>query len=65
MDADGNFAFTDIPVGKYYLTIQIATSSWSRMIVTSTSTSRLGEEFEVYPGTETQLGRIMYSQESE
>jgi hypothetical protein len=65
MDSEGNFAFTDIPVGKYYLTIQIATSSWSRMIVTSTSTSRLGEVFEVYPGTETRFGEIMYSPESE
>jgi len=64
MDADGGFLFTDIPVGKYYLMIQIDSSTWSRMVITSAYTSRLDREFEVYPGTETQLGKIMHLQES-
>ena len=64
MDADGGFLFTDIPVGKYYLMIQIDSSTWSKMVITSAYTSRLDREFEVYPGTETQLGKIMHLQES-
>ena len=42
--ADGNFLFTDIPVGKYYLMIQEDEDTW-----------RLGFIFEVNPGEITQL----------
>ena len=42
--ADGNFVFTDIPVGKYYLMIQEDEDTW-----------RLGFIFEVNPGEITQL----------
>jgi hypothetical protein len=64
MDADGNFLFTDVPVGKYYLMIEVSPSSWSRMKDASSPSLGRGTEFEVYPGTETQLGEIMYSSES-
>lgn len=64
MDAEGNFLFTNIPVGRYYLMIQISSSTWSRMIDPSSPPSSLGAEFEVKPGAETQLGEITPSPES-
>jgi hypothetical protein len=47
VEADGKFMFTDIPVGKYYLMIQVSSTSWSNM-----------GEFEVKPGTVTEFGEI-------
>ena len=47
IQADGNFEFTDVPVGKYYLMIQAPSNSW-----------RGTGLFEVKPGTRTELGGI-------
>ena len=44
VDADGNFEFTDIPVGKYYIMIQEDEDTWY-----------VGYKFEVNPGAITQL----------
>jgi hypothetical protein len=52
VDADGNFLFTDIPVGRYYLMNPNLSSAPSDKNV----------EFEVKPGEETQLGEITPSQ---
>jgi hypothetical protein len=49
VDADGNFVFKDIPVGKYYLMIQVSSSSWRGM-----------EEFEVNTGARTEFGEIVF-----
>jgi hypothetical protein len=59
MDADGNFLFTNIPVGRYYLAIQRSSDSWGIMAAASSPNS-IGLEFEVYPGEEAQLGQITY-----
>jgi hypothetical protein len=52
VEADGNFEFKDIPVGKYYLTIQEPSGSW-----------RGTRQIEVNPGTRTELGEIKFPSE--
>jgi hypothetical protein len=63
IDADGNFLFKDVPVGKYYLMIEKSPGSWASMVEASSDPfgPNSGAEFEVKPGTETQLGEITSS----
>ena len=56
MDAEGNFLFTDIPVGKYYLVIQLSPSEWGRGI--AAGSGRASAQIEVFPGLETWLGEF-------
>jgi len=60
MDSDGNFLFTGIPAGNYYLAIQNSSDAWGIMVASS-SPNVTGLEFDVYPGEVTQLGQITYS----
>ncbi len=62
MDANGNFLFTDIPAGSYYLAIQLSTSAWSMMIGNPSTPMYYGQFF-VYPGAVTDLGQIKTSQD--
>lgn len=49
VETNGEFLFTEIPVGNYYLMVQITSTSWSNM-----------GAFEVKPGIVTELGQIEF-----
>ncbi len=54
---DGNFVFTDIPAGRYYLMVRVS-YSWGTMMDPDLSSYSKDIEFEVKPGEVTQLGEI-------
>jgi hypothetical protein len=53
VEADGNFEFTDVPLGTYHIAIEISGNSWISM-----------GDFKVNPGEKTELGEIVYPPES-
>jgi dipeptidyl aminopeptidase/acylaminoacyl peptidase len=53
VDADGNFEFTDVPLGTYYIAIEISGTTWVSM-----------GDFKVNPGEKTELGEIAYPPEA-
>jgi streptogramin lyase len=60
IDADGNFLFKDVPAGKYHLIVEQSPGAWFSVVDTPSIpfVPDVGAEFEVKPGTETQLGDI-------
>jgi hypothetical protein len=53
LDADGNFIFTDVPVGKYYLIFEVEPRGW-----------KTAGKVEVHPGEAIDLGEILYPPDS-
>lgn len=52
VNPDGSFSFSDIPAGKYTLMIQLDSNTWKN-----------SKKFEVFPGKETNLGKINNSRD--
>ena len=52
VDANGNFEFTDVPLGAYYIAIEVSGTTWVSM-----------GDFKVNPGEKTELGEIAYPPE--
>jgi hypothetical protein len=53
LDADGNFIFTDVPVGKYFLIFEVQPRGW-----------KTAGKVEVLPGEAIDFGEILYPPDS-